>query len=117
MKVLQINSVCGHGSTGRIVVDLHDLLLEQGNVCSVAFGIGAAVNISEKDIFRFSSKTDYYWHNLMSRFTDRAGFYSKTETRKLISFIESYAPDLIHIHNIHGFYMNVEILFDYKKII
>lgn len=115
MKVLQINSVCGHGSTGRIVVDLHDLLLEQGNVCSVAFGIGAAVNISEKDIFRFSSKTDYYWHNLMSRFTDRAGFYSKTETRKLISFIESYAPDLIHIHNIHGFYMNVEILFDFLK--
>lgn len=52
----------------------------------------------------------------MSSFTHRAGFYPKTETRKLISFIESYAPVLIHIHNIHGFYMNVEILFNYKKI-
>lgn len=37
-------------------MDLHDLLLEQGNVCSVAFGIGATVNNFEKDIFRFSSK-------------------------------------------------------------
>ena len=115
MKVLQINSICGTGSTGRIVVDLHDVLIANGHQCKVAFGIGSAVNITEDDTFCFGNKNDYYIHNALSRLTDRAGFYSKTVTKRLIEYIKSYSPDLIHIHNIHGFYMNVQMLFEFFK--
>ena len=38
MKVLQINSVCGRGSTGRIATDLADILAEQGHECCIAYG-------------------------------------------------------------------------------
>lgn len=119
MKVLQINSVCGVGSTGRIATDLYKVMKENGIESKIAFGIGNAENIPKEDAFKFGNKFDYYVHNAVSRITDRAGFYSKINTLKLLKFIKSYEPDIIHIHTIHGFYINIEILFkslkEYKK--
>ena len=115
MKVLQLNSICGNGSTGKIVTDLHDVLIEKGNECKIAYGLGSASRVDLDDTFYFGSKIDYYIHNLASRFTDRAGFYSRIQTKKLVEFIDSYNPDLIHIHNIHGFFLNIELLFNALK--
>lgn len=115
MRVLQINSVCGVGSTGRIATDLYAVMKKCGIESKIAYGLGHAENIPEKDTFYFGNKIDYYFHNAISRITDKAGFYSQTQTRKLINYIKSYHPDLIHIHNIHGYYLNVEILFDFLK--
>ena len=115
MKVLQINSVCGVGSTGRIATDLYKVMKENGIESKIAFGIGDAENIPQEDAFKFGNKFDYYIHNAVSRITDRAGFYSKLNTLKLLKFIKSYEPDIIHIHTIHGFYINIEILFKFLK--
>lgn len=115
MKVLQINSVCGVGSTGRIATDLYKVMKENGIESKIAFGIGNAENIPQEDAFKFGNKFDYYVHNAVSRITDRAGFYSKINTLKLLKFIKSYEPDIIHIHTIHGFYINIEILFKFLK--
>ena len=115
MKVLQINSVCGVGSTGRIATDLYKVMKENGIESKIAFGIGNAENIPKEDAFKFGNKFDYYVHNAVSRITDRAGFYSKINTLKLLKFIKSYEPDIIHIHTIHGFYINIEILFKFLK--
>ena len=115
MKVLQINSVCGVGSTGRIATDLYKVMKKCGIESKIAYGLGEAVNIPEEDTFYFGSKIDYYLHNAVSRITDRAGFYSKNQTKKLVNYIKSYNPDLIHIHNIHGYYINIEILFEFFK--
>lgn len=115
MKVLQINSVCGVGSTGRIATDLYKVMKENGIESKIAFGIGDAENIPQEDAFKFGNKFDYYIHNAVSRITDRAGFYSKLNTLKLLKFIKSYEPDIIHIHTIHGYYVNIEILFDFLK--
>lgn len=115
MKVLQINSVCGVGSTGRIATDLYKVMKENGIESKIAFGIGTAENIPQEDAFKFGNKFDYYVHNAVSRITDRAGFYSKINTLKLLKFVKSYEPDIIHIHTIHGYYVNIEILFNFLK--
>ena len=115
MKVLQINSVCGVGSTGRIATDLYAVIKKCGIESKIAYGLGQSENIPKEDTFYFGNRIDYYLHNALSRMTDKAGFYSKKQTVKLINYIKSYKPDLIHIHNIHGYYLNIEILFAFLK--
>lgn len=113
MKVLIINSVCGVGSTGHIVSDLWRTCKQRGFEVKVAYGTGDSKYVSSNDLFKISSNTDYYLHNFLSRITDRAGFYSKHSTHKLIDFLEEYNPDIIHLHNLHGYYVNIDILFRY----
>lgn len=115
MRVFMINSVCGVGSTGRIVTDLCDILKKEGNQVKVAYGIGEASRIAIEDTVRINNKAGYYIHNTISRLTDRAGFFSFRATRKLISEIKRFDPDLIHLHNLHGYYLNIRGLFEFLK--
>ena len=120
MKVLQINSVCGYGSTGRIVQDLYNTLKENGHECIVAYGRGKAPD--NVQTIKIGNKLDTYFQVFLTRLFDKHGFGSRRATRKLIKQIEKYNPDVIHLHNIHGYYINIEILFNYlnncnKKII
>jgi glycosyltransferase involved in cell wall biosynthesis len=113
MKVLQINSVYGIGSTGRIAKDLNDLLIEKGHESYVAYG---RESITEDDnIIRIGSKLDNYFHVAATRLLDRHGFASKKATKEFIKKIDTIKPDIIHLHNIHGYYINIRILFDYLK--
>ena len=111
MKVLLINTVYGRGSTGRIVADLGKLLEEQGHSYMVAYGRGD--HHDDPHCYRIGNDGDRYLHAGLSRITDRAGFYSKSATRKLLDFIRDYAPDVIHLHNLHGYYLNIEVLFEF----
>lgn len=113
MKVLQINSVCGIGSTGRIAMDLHEILIEQGHESYIAFGREEPQNCDTA--IRIGSPLDNYGHAVLSRIFDRHGFGSITATNKFVRKVEALDPDIIHLHNIHGYYINIEILFDYLK--
>ncbi|MDD6157412.1 MAG: glycosyltransferase [Lachnospiraceae bacterium] len=113
MKVFQINTVCGTGSTGRIAVNLARMLEEQGNQSCIAYARGNAP--ADVDTFRFGNKLEIYWHGIMTRLTDRHGMYSGKATKQLIAKIEEYNPDIIHLHNVHGYYLNIEILFHFLK--
>ena len=115
MKVLQINSVCGVGSTGRIAADIHRVLKQNGHESKIAYGRGEAKGVSSDDTIKIGTDRDIYAHVIQSRLTDRTGFYSKSATKKLIRSIEEYNPDVIHLHNIHGYYINIKLLFDYLK--
>lgn len=108
-----INSVCGIGSTGRIVSELWKLLKAEGHEVKVAYGFGDACVVAKDDLYCINNKFGYYIHNAISRFTDRAGFYSTYHTMKLIAFIKHYKPDVVHLHNLHGYYINIRILFKY----
>lgn len=111
MRVLQINSVCGYGSTGRIATDLYDVLEREGHECCIAYGRGIAPD-GYKTI-KIGNKFDFYSHVLKTRLLDLHGFGSTKATKNLIKKIEEYNPDIIQLHNIHGYYLNIEILFDY----
>ena len=113
MKILQINSVCGVGSTGRIATDLHAVLKTAGHESMIAYGRDKPLNCDRT--IKIGKQFDVYMHVAKTRFFDRHGFGSKNATRKLIKEIEKYQPDLIHLHNLHGYYLNVEILFNYLK--
>ena len=113
MKVLQINSVCGYGSTGNIVVDLYHALKEQGHDCCVAYGRGSAP--ADVQSYRIGSDWDVYLHGALSRITDKQGFYSTRATKRFMKWMKEYDPDVIHLHNLHGYYIDIEILFDALK--
>jgi len=113
LKVLQINSVCGKGSTGRIVLDIHNALIEQGHKSLVAYGREPAIGC--ENAIRIGTKKDIYAHGLYTRIFDKHGLGSQKATRQFIKNIETESPDIIHLHNIHGYYLNYEILFRFLK--
>ena len=112
MKILQIN-IFGNLSTGKIAVDLYRTLKLAGHEGIVAF----ARNTIAEDVpnIKIGSKWSVYMDGILSRLTDRAGFYSKRATRRLIEQIKEYDPDIIHLHNLHGYYINIELLFAYLR--
>ncbi|MGL9748626.1 glycosyltransferase [Enterococcus sp. DIV0170] len=114
MKVLIINQYCGFGSTGRIVQDLHDMLIENGHECCIAYGRNK-VDSSDYNTYKIGGFLNNYVHVLETRLFDNHGFSSRIATKKFIKFIEDYNPDIIHIHNLHGYYVNIKILMEYLK--
>ena len=113
MKVLFVNLVYGIGSTGKIIADIMNLLKKYGNDVKALYGTGACSD--NADTVKVSGKLEYYFHNAVSRFTDHAGLYSWAATRKMIREIRAFQPDLIHLHTLHGFYVNYEMLFRFLK--
>ena len=115
MKVLMINSVCGIRSTGRICTDLADVLAEQGHDCKIAYGREIVPNKYKNLAVKIGNEFSVKMDALQTRVFDNAGFNSKCATRKFIEWIKTYDPDVIHLHNLHGYYLNVKILFEYLK--
>lgn len=116
MKVLIINSVYGIGSTGKIVEDLLREYQKQGFDTYFAYGRNSKLtNDVEKKAYRIGSKLSVYFHVVMSRLFDWHGLCSVYATKKLIKYIDRLKPNVIHLHNVHGYYLNYKILFEYLK--
>ena len=113
MKILQINTTVNSGSTGRIAEDIGKTLISKGHESYIAFGQGNQK--SDSKLIKIGSKLDFYVHVVRSLFTDRHGFGSKRATKNFLKQIDVIKPDAIGLHNIHGYYLNVEILFKYIK--
>lgn len=111
MKVIQINVTCNWGSTGRIAEEIGQLVISNKGESYIAFG--REYNKSKLQLLTIGNKIDIYWHVIHSRLFDRHGLASKKATINLINNIKSIKPDIIHLHNIHGYYLNYPILFDY----
>lgn len=122
MKVLMINVVCGIRSTGRICTDLAQALEVQGHKVKIAYGREEVPDQYKKYAVRIGNDLDVKIAGAEARLLDNAGFSNKRATERFIAWVKKYDPDVIHLHNIHGYYINVEVLFKYlrtcgKKII
>ena len=115
MKVLQINSVCGIRSTGRICTDLADVLFAIGQESLILYGRESAPSRFSSFSKKITTDSEVKLHGVCARLFDKAGFVSKRATERFIKEIERYNPDIIHLHNLHGYYLNVETLFEYLK--
>jgi putative colanic acid biosynthesis glycosyltransferase len=109
MKVMQINSY-SNGSTGRIANAIHTSLLQNGDQSILAYGNGPDI---PNGGYRISSNLGMYVHNVLSLFTGLHGYTSFISTIKLIKKIKSFNPDIVHLHNLHGGYVNFITLLKY----
>ncbi len=114
MKILQINSVCGVGSTGRIATDLNRYLAAEGHSGAIAYGRGGAAGCDS--VIRIGSQWDTYRHVFIARVFDRSGFGSRHATQQFIGQIKQFDPDIVHLHNLHGYYLHIGELFLFLRI-
>lgn len=106
MKYLFINSVAGFGSTGRIAAEQCRGLMAQGHECVLAFGREEA-NCSDIPTVRIGTPMDYRLHGAESRLLDDSGFGSRRATRRFLDWVREYDPDVIWLHNVHGYYIHL----------
>jgi len=111
--LLQINSNANVGSTGRIAEEIGLKAIENGWTSYIAYGRNARPSKSRK--IKIGNKLGIYWHILITRLFDRHGLGSKKATKDLLVKIKEINPDVIHLHNLHGYYLNYEILFSFLK--
>ena len=113
MKLLQINVTANWGSTGKIA--------EQVGLCAQAHGwesylaYGRDSNLSQNKLIKIGSGVDVLEHFAENVIIGNEGLASRNATKKFLKQIENINPDLIHLHNIHGYYINYKVLFDYLK--
>ena len=111
MKVLQIIVVANSGSTGKISEKIGSLAIDKGWVSYIAYG--RWYNPSRSTLIKIGNKFDILCHGFKSILCDKHGYGSHKATKKLISTIIKIQPDIIHLHNIHGYYLNFELLFKF----
>ena len=107
--LLQINTVVNSGSTGRIAEEIGQTALAAGWRSVIAYGRNPRPSRSE--LIRIGSDRDVLLHGLRSRIFDDAGFGSRKATEAFIREAEKLSPDVIHLHNVHGYYLNIDVLF------
>ena len=112
-KLLQINITANWGSHGRIAEQIGQLALSEGWESYIAYGRRA--NPSKSHIIHIGSDWDERFHGLQTRLFDRHGLASVKATKQLIKKIMLIKPDIIHLHNIHGYFLNYPILFNFLK--
>ena len=113
MKVMFLNAV-PYGSTGKTMFAVADLLSKNGHQTLTVSGFSwhKVHRNNHAVIGNIISKA---YHMYMSKIFGNHGYYSKIPTKLLIKKIQEFSPDIIHLHNIHGWYINIPMLFDYLK--
>lgn len=101
-------------STGRIMQEIGDLAMEAGWESYVAYSKGRdGLRESTSQTVPVGNRFSVAMHGLETRLFDRHGLASGGATREFVKRIQEIDPDIIHIHNIHGYFLNYQILFDY----
>lgn len=112
MRVLYLNTY-GNGSTGRIVDSLKEECKDNGIEALSVFA--REVCNSPDTSIRCFNEVEFYLDALCTRIFDNHGLNSYFNTKKVIKIIEDFSPDIIHIHNLHGYWINYQCLFKYIK--
>jgi glycosyltransferase involved in cell wall biosynthesis len=113
MKLLQINTDANWGSHGRIAEDIGLMMIDRGWGSYLAYG--RCVNPSKSHLIRIETPLGNNIHAIETRLFDNHGLSSRTSTKKFVKEILELQPDIIHLHNLHGYYLNYEILFEGLK--
>jgi len=113
MRILQINTAVNSGSTGRIAEEIGKTLIKNAHDSYIAYGRGNRP--SQSQLIKIGTQKDVYQHGLATLLQDKHGLASKKATKDFIKQIQEIKPDVIGLHNIHGYYLNYQILFDYIK--
>lgn len=113
MKILLIDVNCKNSSTGKIVYDLYSNIRKDGNSAAICYGRGK--KICEENIYKFGLDWETYLHALLARITGLNGCFSYFSTKKLIKYIKNFNPDVIHLHELHAYFVNIRPMIKYIK--
>jgi putative colanic acid biosynthesis glycosyltransferase len=114
IKVFQIAVEGNTGSTGTIAESIGQLIIKNGWESYIAHGRFPRPSVSK--VIRIGSDIDVVLHGLETRLFDRHGLGSRRATKNLIAQINEIKPDIIHLHHLHGYYINIAILFEYLRM-
>ena len=112
-KLLQINVSANWGAHGRIAEQIGLLAQQRGWEVYMAYGRqngGSALKT-----IRIGGKVSVAWHGVESLLLDNQGLASRIDTKRFVRQIKEIQPDIIHLHNIHGYYLNYKILIEFLK--
>ena len=112
MKIVQISAFSDF-SVGNIMKNLKTEIENNGDECYIFYGRGNYSNDSK--IIKFNSPWIIKKNALMARIFDNDGLCDRGHTKRLIKKLQEIKPDIIHIHCLHGYYINYRLLFDYLK--
>lgn len=112
-RLLQINTVINSGSTGHIAEDINKFCKEKGWECYTIYGRKRTKSCSVQ--IKIGNRIDFLFHVVMARIFDNQGLLSFQNTLKIVRFIKKVNPDIIQLHNLHGYYLNYKYLFIYLK--
>lgn len=113
--ILQINSTANSASTGRIAEQIGQLAIDAGWDSYMAYGRSG--NASRSNLIRIGRKKDTFIHGLCSLLFDNHGLATTSATKAFIKQVKEISPDIIHLHNVHGYYINYEVLFDFLSVV
>jgi putative colanic acid biosynthesis glycosyltransferase len=111
MKILLIDVNYKHSSTGKIIFDLKKEIEKNGNEAFVAYGRGN--NVREKKVFKFGITLETLLDVILTRITGLVGYFSIISTFRLINYIKKIQPDLIHLNEIHSYFLNLPIFYKF----
>jgi glycosyltransferase involved in cell wall biosynthesis len=109
--LLQISIEVNSGSVGRIAEQIGQIAIQQGWNSYITYARNHLP--SQSKTIKIGSKFDVYWHGINTRLFDNHCLCSTGATKKLVKQIDQIKPDIIQLHNIHGYFLNMRVLFDY----
>ena len=112
MKIVQINSTCGSGSTGKICVAISNLLVEKGIENHILYTVGKS---SYPYGIRYMSPLEVKLQALKAKVMGNYGFQSKVATKRLIAELDRISPEIVQMHNLHSHNVHLGMLFTYLK--
>lgn len=114
MKIVSINTV-SYGSTGKIMLQIADHVRKQGHeVTTFSTVSGKQKQVIENHHF-YCTYFEYCVHYVLGKLTGGNGLFSVAATIRLLYAMKKIAPDIVHLHNLHGFCINLPMLFSWLK--
>ena len=117
MKLVLINAESGKGGGPATICDdiyYNFVKASADNEALVCYG-RQCNDKTDVNRYKVGDKLSLGWHLAKTRLLDSHGLGSASATRKLVEELKAYKPDIVNLHNIHGYYLNYKILFEYFK--
>ena len=127
MRIAVINTVFDRGGAARVMGGIVAAACAAGHRCLVAAARGDAAVVEamcrgdvaagrgDETTYRIEGRLGVLRNVVEARLRDNDGFLASRATRRLIARLEEWAPDVIHLHNLHGYYIDSRLLFDYIR--
>lgn len=109
-KLVQINTVC-NGSTGNIMGAIQKEAIAQGFETVSLYG--RRKGYEDMPCEKFGNGISFWIHVIVNTLFDMQGWASAYHTKKMVRRLREKNPDVIHLHNLHGYYLNLPVLFRY----